>query len=61
MPELKPITEYKGDIAKSGASPLAHSNIIRPDQAEDSGELMALKHPQSPIVIRVLGKPISVW
>jgi hypothetical protein len=61
MPEIKPLTEYRENIARSGKAKMLRAGIVTPDEAEENRELMSLKTPEAPIVVRALGKVVPIW
>jgi hypothetical protein len=61
MPETKPLTEYRENIARSGKAKLLRTGIVAPNEAEENRESMDLKAPKAPIIVRVLGKVVPIW
>jgi len=61
MPDLNPPTEYRGNIARSSRGNALRAGLRTPGDAEEHGELMDLKQPEAPVVIRRLGRVEPIW
>jgi hypothetical protein len=59
MPDEKPLTDYRSNIAKSGNTVLLRAGLVTPDEAEGTGETMKLKTPNPPL--RILLRPDPLW
>jgi len=57
-----PLTQYRQDIVRSNRKDALRENIVTPDEAEQTAQLVSLNTPQEPpIVIRRLGKVVPPW
>ena len=61
MPEMNPPTEYRDNIVKTRRTNVLRNGIATPYEAEESREKMDLKVPETPIVVRPLGKVVPIW